>query len=1233
MQIEEKQPRLNKEQCTAAFCDENAVVAAGAGSGKTKVLANRFAWLLTKKGYKIDEILTLTFTKKAAAEMFNRIHSLLAEIAQNENGIAGKRARAALDDFIHARIQTLDSYSASIVKQCASRYGIRADFKIDDDRCNVIAYEEALSFLITNRNHPAIEKLYKDKRPHDIAANIFASVLSDYCYLEKERDFSLDVQKQCAIIRDEWKLLRDKVIRILDEIKDFMSEDEAYHPDVLPIIARYGNGEIIIPDIKKIQLFFDTIESCPVKLCIDKAETHPLQNSLILMLEYLAELAGINMRKGKKSGENPVKERISGIRGIFPVFSSIAVYIMQAGFIRSIMPLFTQLQKSYLSRKRTEGVLSFRDVASLARTILIKQEDIRRSEKESFKAIMIDEFQDNNELQKDILFLLAEKHDVMTKGIPAAGDLCPDKLFFVGDEKQSVYLFRGADVSVFRKLKKELNSRDFPLKINYRSSKYLIGAFNAIFGGSEFDPEGKSPLGINRGVFAPEKSAEFPSFEAAYAPLAANKNFAGKLSICILNKYDIKNNDDHGWLSADESEARFTAEKINSLLRKKDETGNPEYKPDDIALLFRTRSPQHLYEKHLRLLNIPYTCEDINDFFYGGLINDILSVLRLTAYPHDSAAYAEMLRSPFAGLSLPGLAASLTVFKNMENPQAFSEEVLPRLDESDQFKFKCGRNIYQSTLEKARTESISSLINGLWYREGYRYEAEWNPQTAVYRELFDYLFHLAVKADAANESLAAFTDNIRDLRDSKSCLSGIDIPLERQSAVRLMTIHKSKGLEFPVVFICGCGKHVMPDISGTVFLSDEAGLVISPPLPVSCAHIEGLKNNFFWEQSTAELKKKKTAELRRLLYVGMTRAEKELYLSGNIDINGNYSDEEFSLIVKYYIENKCENNENYIEGDKIINNDTFFGLLLPSITPHIDDRGLKNKKTFFTLEKITPYTEDDIKRQENANAEFPNNHKGLSLYLKTVRPFYENAGIIKTPDIMNNHITPVSLRTKTAGDDIEKNTAELKQPFVNLDFSGVHSNDIFKKIDSALEHFSGTGDDYVERFNPGSFGTIAHICVEAGLNNNEPEIPANIAGYLTPAEIKIFLKAGKELSKRFLDSPLGKIAQNAKFRESEFSFRSIVKNEAGNEIFISGTVDLFFEDSDFIHIVDFKTDNREVPGEHGAQMACYYRALSSLFAVPKKKECRAWLYYLRTGHAVDMTEKVKNFDLERKVFL
>ncbi|MDR0323279.1 MAG: UvrD-helicase domain-containing protein [Treponema sp.] len=147
MASDKEKVSLNDEQQSAAHCTENAVITAGAGSGKTMVLASRYVWLVTVKKYCVREILTLTFTKKAAAQMYRRIHHMLAEIAGEDKGINGKPARKALDEFVQARIQTLDSYSAAIVRQAANRYGIRPDFTIDEERCLSLARDEAMPFL------------------------------------------------------------------------------------------------------------------------------------------------------------------------------------------------------------------------------------------------------------------------------------------------------------------------------------------------------------------------------------------------------------------------------------------------------------------------------------------------------------------------------------------------------------------------------------------------------------------------------------------------------------------------------------------------------------------------------------------------------------------------------------------------------------------------------------------------------------------------------------------------------------------------------------------------------------------------------------------------------------------------------------------------------------------------------------------------------------------------------
>jgi len=1206
MDIKTSRPELNEEQKKAAYSTKNAVVAAGAGSGKTFVLAKRFAWLLTEKGFKVDEILTLTFTKKAAAQMFRRIYSIISEIAQKETGLKAQRAQTALDNFIHARIQTLDSYSASIVKQSAPRYGISPDFQLDQDRCYNIALEVSYPFFITHRRHPAIERLYSINRPNDIVRSIFADVLLNYCHIDNPREFLPDVKTQFDTLCVEWETFQNKIEPIINKIKSDILENDNYLPDLVPVMDQYIKENHDVPKSSDIRKYFDLLLACPTDSVIETAEAHPLHKNIISFLLSFNSIVNLSLRFGIRS-ENPVKQNIKLLREMGNSISSLAISCLQGGFILSIVSLLAQLQDIYNQKKRAEKVLTFKDVANLSRTILINQEDIRQGEKEAFKAIMIDEFQDNNELQKDILFLLAEKLDVISKGVPKPEDLCPDKLFFVGDEKQSIYLFRGADVSVFRKLKEELNSDNLPLKINYRSSSHLISAFNKIFG--RIEPDSPS-------VFAPPES--LPPYEAAYSPLEAVKEEGGSVNICILNKKaEIKEIENEIPLTPEESEARFVAEKISILLKEK-------YEANDIAILFRTRASQYLYEKHLRSLGIPYSSEDINDLFFGGLVNDIMSVLRLAAHPMDKAAYAEMLRSPFAGLSLSGTAVCLSLYGGkIKTP--FNDETILHLGKVDKKKYLQGREIYLSICSKAGSESISSLVSELWYKEGYRYETEWNQQTSVYREFYDYLFHLAANADADNQGLASFTDKMVSFREENKHLADIEIPLERPSAVHLMTIHKSKGLEFPVVFLCSCGKKSQNDSCDVVYLCENAGLVFSPPPPPELRHITGRRSNFFWQQENDETRRKRTAELRRLLYVGMTRAEKELYISGSLDIEIKNETGEFTQILKNQIEKQCENNEIYIEGDSIINNDTFFGLFLPAIVSHIPD------SVFFNIEEIKNVTDKYIKREE-AKSRIPKrkyNRKNLSDFIKKARPYYKRKKTIKTPVLKDNHITPVSLKKEEDGCD------EIlgRDFFISKEFSGEKSDDIFDRIDSILTSFPQNEIDSNDRFNFGSFGTIAHVCVEARLTGEEPVIPSNISGLLAPGEFSIILEAGNEIAYRFADSPLGIIAKRAAFRESEFKFRSIVKNKKGKEIFVNGTIDLFFEDDGVIHIVDFKTDNRESPGEHTAQMTCYYHAIYTLFAKPSKKQCRVWLYYLRSGHAVEMTDKTKQFQLEQKAFL
>jgi ATP-dependent helicase/nuclease subunit A len=1233
MVTEKEKLVLTNEQQKAAYCTNNAVIAAGAGSGKTMVLASRFVWLVTIKKYRVREILTLTFTRKAAAQMYRRIHLMLSETAAGDSGEKGTLAQQALDEFTQARIQTLDSYCSSIVRQAANRYGINPRFVIDEERCRQLAIDEALPFLIAMREDPAILRFYPHKNPISIAYDIFAEALINFTHVDSPSVLQQDLKRQFSVVCEEWEKQGGSISAKLHELVDLNNESDKYHPQLGDVLRHFIAGRIIFPSGKELHDFFEKLTTIAQKDIIAWTENHSLYHAVFNSLELCAKICGLDLRKGNPK-KNPAKEIIKELKTLYGEFSSLAVFCLQAGLIHSILTHLSKLQQHYLGKKRSEGVLTYGDVARLAKMILLEQADIRQSEKESFKAIMIDEFQDNNELQKDLLFLLAERHDIANNEVPPAKDLSEGKLFFVGDEKQSIYRFRGADVSVFRALKEELGSEDLPLKTNYRSAPLLIGAFNAIFGGSKFDITGESPLSKGPAVFAPPLngvSSSLPAYEASYTSLRANKKNEGKLTLCILDKkdslYEDETDDYTNVLDPVENEARFTAERINALLREKDVKGGQKYQPHDIAILFRSRSPQYLFEKHLMMLNIPYASEDLNGFFYGGPVNDLMSVLRLAVYPHDRAAYAQMLRSPFVGLSVSGLTICLN--NDYSTPRPFGDETLSCLDKQDKEKYCHGQSIYQKISDNACTKNICSLINELWYGEGYRYETEWNPQTAAYREMYDYLFHLAAQADEKNKTLAAFVDYIQDLSVSGERLSDIEIPLERPSAVRLMTIHKSKGLEFPVVFLCCCDKQDRNNTSDDIFDTVEWGITLTPPLPPICMKYKDIRRSFFWERSLNAERSRRTAELRRLLYVGMTRAQNELYLTGclgitkkSADDESPYSTEDFSLQCKRFIEQKMEKSEgkNVIMGDTILDGITFFGLCLPAISAHIPQEGLNKADSFFSIEKIPTYNEQYMYKDEMRDSPYSNDQKGLYSFFKKAGTFYRCANIIKTPEVAKKYFSPTSLLNDAAKGILPGCFA------VNMEYSGSHATDVFSRIDELLDYYAKQNENDGEKFNSGSFGTIAHICVGALLSGDEPSFPPKLAGSLNPTDADAFLSAGKELALRFINSPLGIIARGSDNKKSEFPFRSLIY--AGEkEYFINGTIDLVFEDDKKIHVVDFKTDSREFPADHIPQMACYYRAVTDLFAVPSNKKCAIWLYYLRSGHAVELTEQVRDFNI------
>ncbi|MDR0662489.1 MAG: UvrD-helicase domain-containing protein, partial [Spirochaetaceae bacterium] len=772
--LEEILSGLNDEQREAVKTLSNVVVSAGAGSGKTKVLVSRFAYLVIEKGLKVDEILTLTFTNKAANEMYSRIYRILS--AEKDPA-----SSAAVQDFHKARISTLDSFCAEICVLGCTRYGIKNDFVTDESGVLDAANEAALSFVLDNRAEPGIQALISDNRIRDIARNLFAEIVIEYGSITNPLPFDQYIEKQRDELADKWRRYAAEAVGAAAVIQNALPGVEKKTTKTYESFYAVFNG-----------LSVDAPEAEPL---LEKAAPAASPEKKVLLRAslsaFIETLSKINcLRKtGNAGGMAVIREAHDDFKDrIYPQIVNIAAMILNFDAASHIFSLLDKFQTDFNNKKRIAGMLTFNDAAELALTILKNEPDIRNIYTEKIKAIMIDEFQDNNDLQRELLMLIG-----------GCG------IFFVGDQKQSIYRFRGADVSVFKKLGNDIK-KNIRLKTNYRSGERLIQAFNAVFSR----------------VFLP-KDEQSPDYEAEYEPLAYcgakdesdesgesgvnDSERTEKMRICLLDKNALAEAAD---LSAEDIEAAFVAEEIRRMVDGAYEIHDKDGKSRactyrDFAVLERSVTHQHNLENQLRAFGVPHNSENCAGLFIDAPTNDIYNFLRLLVYPKDKSAYAAVLRSPFTRLS--DSTFTLCMLKFTGTP--FDPAIEDQLPSEECPSYARARNIYNELLRGIHEQNLTSaeLVTRLWYDCGYRYDTLWSRESQGYGEIYDYLFELARISDAHGKTLSGFIDHLDAIALKKEKLDDFDLPLERKQGVKIMTIHKSKGLEFPVVFIYGCGGH------------------------------------------------------------------------------------------------------------------------------------------------------------------------------------------------------------------------------------------------------------------------------------------------------------------------------------------------------------------------------------------------------------------------------------------
>jgi ATP-dependent exoDNAse (exonuclease V) beta subunit len=1081
------------DQIKAIRSLSNTVVTAGAGSGKTTVLVDRFLHLLKTRDVSIDQILALTFTNKAAAEMYERIYREL--LGANDAKLKGE-----LLNFHKAQISTIDSFSAQVARAAAARFGLPPEFTIDEEAVRKTAEETALEFYLAHATSASVEHVVGKFGLGAFCSDVLCRIALDFLTLAEEADFP-------GLLHRQYALMEEALPRRL----------EAFAAACSTLLA---------PDFQG----FKTVAENRGRL--ERAGDLPGLTAAGRWAEARELLASLKLSKpGGKASEiaQRLKDAIEAVRAEKDVLLKLLAAFEERELRADLHDRLGEFQAMFNSKKRSAGLASFADVARMAVVALRDEPALRDYYKRQFRFIMIDEFQDNNHLQKELLFLLAEKRSLALDRVPLPGELEPEKLFFVGDDKQSIYGFRGAEVDVFKALKRELEAQGgsvVSLSRNYRSRPGLIAFFNRVFAKVMADPR--------------------DDFEAEFEPLVpALPEGRHKPRVTLFYKAAAPGGEDESE-EREFSDAESEAFALASYIRDAVESGSlPLETPEgvrpagyaDFALLLRSTGNQIIFERMFRHVGVPYETQNVRSLFMEPPVNDIYALLQCALHPEDRVAYATLLRSPFVGLSDAGLLAVLASGAEPFAPTA-------GLSSADERALALGREGYERVRARLDRLPSSRLVFDAWHELGYRYFILRNPSSAMYLEYFDYLYALALRADNAGRTLEEFLAWIRSNLGQYEKLEDVELPQTRRDGVKIMTIHKAKGLQFPVVIAANLGNRGRNrERNAPVHFSRRFGPLVGLGRP-----------SYLADLTEDEEERRELAELKRLFYVSLTRAEHHLVLSG-VHTRGNLRAEKALLTMLFSALGLPPGGPLDLAADGF----DWRAVPIPELT-----RSAFAKKT----------------------------KRGTKRDLEALARQY-----------------PAALRPERRWRRAEYSVTELndlyKKSFPEREYAA-RAREL--PVLPADRHLAT--DEARARW-----GTLAHRVMHDKLLGRYERalVPLSLRAGFAEGAFAALCAEAEGLADAFLAGEWGKRFAGAEEKETEFPFLFRFRSE-DVEYYIRGDIDLYFREAGGAVLLDFKTDRSLNPLEYEVQLGIYRAALRSLLGKPVS----ASLYALRSGETIGL---------------
>ncbi len=792
-----------KEQLRAiTSMGKNIAVLAGAGSGKTSVLVERFIHLVDS-GTDCRRILAITFTNKAASEMAGRIRARMAALAVGDVDAARWREQKKL--LSSASISTIHGLCTNILRSYPIEAGIDPGFRI--------ASETQAAFLLQD----AVEKVLQRELGRKNTAMLAL-------YKEYDRGGLLEGLAMLAALFTEEQLADDALAEKLatgnrEALAALPRLKEVFREHLQLLLSERGEVDPKTAHRATLEELNDRIDE--IEAALDGLPGHA--EAAASLEQLIGKLSGQN--KKDKELVKALKEEAAGLAASY--LDSRA-----EGLIGSWAEAGQRCGKEYAAQKQQNALLTFDDLERLTYRLLCRQPDICAKYAARFDHIMIDEFQDTNELQKQLAYLLAGCQQDKLKN---------DKLFVVGDAKQSIYRFRGADVSVFGRVRRDMETtggEEIQLADNFRSTRGILSVCNDLFSCLMGDAD-----------------------NVKFEPLRAHKEDLDEPVAALLIDKEAP-----GGRCA---EAQNIAAYFCNLAAQ----GGYDY--GDMAILLRARTHLTEFTAALEEAGIPYNVLDGQGFFSTPEITDMMNLLACLANSRRTLPLLAVLRSPLFALD----DESITFMTLQGGPENLwqtltggdfallagtQRELAGRAAEKLVKLWQAAQILPPGALLRLIEKELAVQPLLLLYPDG-------KQKYANLEKFIDLAF--AFEEDEGG-TLSDFVRHMEDLIAMGTREGMEEIETQNSASVKILTVHKAKGLQFPVVAIPDCGTSFFSDRS--FLLYDEKG-----GLAVKVRGQDGeLYHTNFFSRVREKAADANVQEMKRLLYVGMTRAEKKLIISG-----------------------------------------------------------------------------------------------------------------------------------------------------------------------------------------------------------------------------------------------------------------------------------------------------------------------------------------------------------------